>query len=265
VVEQGAQIGDGAAEDIQELAWLGDGCRRIGVVVPPSNPVVEPEIDALLGDDILVYSSRLPRYTGMTLAQRNRMYVQAYEDALDGLYGLGVVCALVAMTGPNYQLGLDGDRDLCAGLTERFGAPVSTASLAVHDALQALGIRRIHLMSPYPDWLTEETVAYWTGAGMNVVSVEHLLGAGQEFSAYETRTDEVVSHLRSVEPEPGSALLLTGTGLVSIASIYRVGGKLRVPILSSNLCGAWWILQQCDPGPGSALYQRIAAGHVPQR
>jgi len=237
--------------------------HRVGVVVPPSNPVVEPELDALVGNDVLIYGSRLPRFTGRTLEERNRLYVPAYADALDELFGLDPVCALVAMTGPNYQFGVEGDRDMCADLSARFGAPVYTASLAIHDTLTALGIDEIHLMSPYPDWLTDETVSYWSGAGMKVVAVEHLLNVGEGFRAYETGTDEVISRLRAIDPEPGTAILLTGTGLVSIASIYLVGHGCRVPILSSNLCGAWWILKQCPGCPGSELYQQIKQAHAP--
>ncbi|MCB1264253.1 MAG: hypothetical protein KDB56_06625 [Mycobacterium sp.] len=258
-----SETADTGLDDYPELAWLADHCLRVGVVVPPSNPVVEPEVDALVGDDILIHSSRLPRFTGLTLQQRNELYVPAYADALDGLYGLDLECALIAMTGPNYQLGLDGDRDLCADLSAQFGAPVCTASLAIHGALTAMGIDRIHLMSPYPDWLTEQTVQYWSGAGINVIAVEHLLGEGEQFRAYETRPDEVAAHLRALVPRPDSAVLLSGTGLVSIASIYRAGRLGGVPILSSNLCGVWWILRQCGNKPGSSLYRRVAPGNLP--
>jgi maleate isomerase len=246
-----------------ELAWLSDDCLRVGVVVPPSNPVVEPELDALLGDDIILYSARLPRFTGMTLEQRNRLYVPAYDEALDSLEGIAAVCAYVAMTGPTYQFGVEGDRELCMQLSEKFELPVRTASLAIHDALTSLGINRIHLVSPYPGWLTEQTAAYWSDAGINVVAVDHLLGRGEEFRAYEMDTDEVIEHLRAVDPEPDCALLLTGTGMVSIASIYQMGHRLRVPILSSNLCGAWWILKECGHRPGTGLYRRIAPAHLP--
>lgn len=248
--------------EFPELAWLDEDCKRVGVVVPPSNPVVEPELDALVGDDILIYSARLPRHTGLNLQQRNELYLPAYADALDSLEGIEAECAYIAMTGPTYHFGVEGDRQLCTELGERFELPVRTASLAIYDALTALGLNRIHLVSPYPGWLTEQTVAYWSGAGVNVVAVDHLLGQGEEFRAYEMNTDEVVGHLRDIDPEPGCALLLTGTGMVSIASIYEMGHGLRVPILSSNLCGAWWILNQCDR-PGSGLYQRIAPAHLP--
>lgn len=251
--------------DFPELAWLSPDCLRVGVVVPPSNPVVEPELDALVGDDILPYSARLPRFTGMTLQQRNERYVPAYADALDSLEGIEAACAFIAMTGPTYQFGVEGDRELCGELSERFGLPVRTASLAIYEALTAMGLNRIHLVSPYPDWLTEQTMNYWSGAGINVVAVDHLLAHGEQFRAYEMQTDEVVRHLRTVDPEPGCALLLSGTGMVSVASIYQMGHGGRVPILSSNLCGAWWILQQCGQRPGSGLYQRIAPAHVPVR
>lgn len=237
--------------------------HRVGVVVPPSNPVVEPELVALLGGDVLLYGSRLPRFTGLTLEERNQRYVPAYSEALDGLIGLDVTCALIAMTGPTYRFGVAGDRDLCADLSRDFGAPVLTVSLAIYDSLLSMGVSRLNLLSPYPDWLTEHTVDYWTAAGFNVVGVEHMLGEGEQFSAYETTTDEVVTHLRRIDPEPGSAVLLTGTGLVSVSSIYRVSYGCRVPILSSNLCGAWWILHQCGRGVGSDLYQEIAPGNMP--
>lgn len=249
--------------EFPELAWLADDCLRVGVVVPPSNPVIEPELEALLGDDIQTYIARLPRFQGLTLEQRNQRYIPAYAEALDSLEGIEAVCALIAMTGPTYQFGVDGDRQLCRELSDRFELPVRTSSLAIHDALISLGLNRIHLVSPYPDWLTEQTVDYWSGAGINVVAIDHLLGEGEEFRAYEMNTKEVISHLRDIDPDPDCAVLLTGTGMVSVASIYQMGHGCRVPILSSNLCGAWWLLKECGQRPGSALYRRVAPGHLP--
>lgn len=230
------------------------------MVVPPSNPVAEPELDALLGDEVRVYSDRLPVFSGMDLVERNRRYVPAYSNALDELAGLDLACALIAMTGPNYRLGVEGDSELCATLSERLGAPVRTTSLASYDALRALGIDRIHLVSPYPEWLTEDAVRYWEQAGIAVIEVESFLAEGEKFRAYETRTGEVVAHLEAVDREAGAAVMLTGTGLGSIAAIHRVGQSADVPILSSDLCGAWWILSQCGNLAGSELYRSLAAG-----
>jgi maleate isomerase len=236
---------------------------RVGVVVPPSNPVVEPELAALLGSSAILYGNRLPRFAEFDLLQRNRLYVRSYPETLDSLAGLDVACAWIAMTGPSYRFGTSGDREMCEDLASRFGAPVHTASMAIHDALVAGGSERIHLVSPYPAAITEEAVAYWRGAGFDVAAVTRMLPDGHAFNAYDTSTDVVTATLAALDPAPGAAVVITGTGLVSAASIYRTQNRFGCPVLSSNLCGAWWILRTAGATCGSVLYEAIAAGHMP--
>ncbi len=227
---------------------------RVAVVVPPSNPIVEPELAALLGADTALYGSRLPRYVDFNLRQRNQLYVRAYSAALDSLAGLNTHAALIAMTGPNYRYGLAGDMALAADLSRRFDAPVRTASLAIHDTLATMGERRIQLLSPYPDWLTADAVEYWSGAGYEIEAVHQYFTSGSDFRAYDTTSDEVAQALDSITSHV--PIVLTGTGLATLSALRSAAGDTL--LLSSNLCGAWWLVQQLGLS-GTALYHALVA------
>jgi maleate isomerase len=108
-------------------------------------------------------------------------------------------------------------------------------------------VRRLTVVSPYPDWLTAQSVAYWRSAGYDVTSVVPVVGDG---SIYDLRgqavagvVDEVLAGLADRDPS-SEAVLITGTGAPSLAALDAVA-EGPVPVVSSNLAGAWRLLEQC--------------------
>ncbi len=224
----------------------------LGLLVPPANPTVEPEMNRLIASGARLYATRLPVMPDTTLEQRNRAYIASYEPALKTFGSLKLDAATVALTGPSYRLGASEDDALAARLTAAAGCPVETASGAIRHALKAIGARRICLFSPYPAWLTEEAAGYWAGAGFTVAQI---IKVSETFRAYELTTEEVETALQQVETAGIDAIVMSGTGMITLPAMMARPERSAPPLLSSNLCCAWWMMKRAGVEPG-AIFTR---------
>jgi len=231
--------------------------KRVGVIMPPPNPTVEPEFQAALPAAIVMHASRFPVQQG-DLAQRNEGYRASYPECVLGYRPMRLDAILVSCTGASYLLGRTGDEALSAKLADITGVPTITSSCAIQIALEALNVGALTLISPYPFWLTQQAAQYWGGSGYRLDRVVQF-GEGDHNAAYELDDDYVAQQLETLpEPARDAAILMTGTGMPTIGAIARMRSRFRVPVLSSNLCGLWWLLRETGLRAGSDEFNEAA-------
>lgn len=235
--------------------WIVPPLRaRAGIVLPSANPTVEEEMRALLPPTVRLHVTRLPDLAG-DLQTRVDRYVDHYPDALRSFGDLALDTVLIGQTGASYRLRPDGDRALNQDLSALRGVPVETVSVSILEALTYLGCDSVYLLSPYPGWLTERSVGYWSAAGFRIAGVTQM---SDDFIAYTIGTPEVAAALRKLTVPRGVPVLMSGTGMTTLDAIRLALPDLGTPLLSSNLCGAWSVLRRLGVAPPPGTFDVIA-------
>ncbi|MFI7643575.1 hypothetical protein [Nonomuraea sp. NPDC049400] len=220
---------------------------RVGLIVPCANPSAEPETTDLLAGTCAVHTTRFPVLDGWPLADRLSAYTDLVPDMISTFGDLALDGLMVACSGSQYLLGPVRDEATCAEWSSTLGLAVSTATLATRHVLHQLGVDELVLLSPYEQWLTERARTYWRKAGIRRVRVVTIQTTDGTHDPYQVSTSDLLAQVERARLPDDAVLLCTGTGMATLRALPLLGAGNKRVLLSSNLCGAWWLARQTGP------------------
>ena len=235
------------------LGWR----ARIGVLVPPGNPTVEPELYRMAPSGVSVHFARLDSSSSASapgahggMEDRTQAYVDSLPAVAPVLGAVNPAIVALAFTAASYSNGFAREAALADRIASLTGSPALTAAQAILAALEHLGVKRLALGTPYPESISAMGRAYWEAAGLTVVGYARLIGVTNIYDESEERAYRLA---RQADVPDADAVLLSGTGLPTIGVLELLERDLGKPVVSSNQALLWRALRMAgvrEPVPG---------------
>jgi maleate isomerase len=233
---------------------------RLGFLIPPGNPTVEPELIAMTPPGVSVHFSRLvargPAGPHQGQEERNRSQIEHIDESATLLAMVKPNVMVLAHTATSYMLGRHAEAELLLRLQSKYGTLVATAFGSVAAGLQELGVKRVALGTPYSEALTIQGKAHLEEHGFEVVSYGRL---DNVTDIYKETAERAYQLGRKVNSPKAQAVFLSGTGMPTIKILEALEQDLGKPAISANSVMMWHALRLAGvrhPIPG---YGRLLA------
>lgn len=214
---------------------------RLGLIIPSSNRLTEPQFHRYSPPELAVHVMRL-RLTGPWQRPLPELH-EAIGQAAAVLSDVKPDLIVFHCTASSMEGGADGEHSVVAAIHKATSRPAITTGQAITEALRHLRIKKLVLISPYPAHTHGHEIRYLTEAGFQVVHDFCLgLSGGEAYpqvSAKEWR-EIVLRHTRA----EADGYLLSCTNTTMIESIEDCERHLNCPVVSSNQAVLWASLRK---------------------
>lgn len=216
---------------------------RIGTIVPVSNTTNEVEFNQMKPDGVSVHFTRVPLESNPAEDDFKSM-LDAASRASSDLAATGA--DIIAYGCTSGSMACPSDR-LLGAMETASGKTALTTAGAILDALNALGVKRLSMATPYTDATNEKEKAFIERHGFEVADIKGLgLGGSLEKIQKISRipSSDIYDHAKSVDQPDTDALLICCTDFGSAEVVQSLEDELGKPVLTSNTATLWAALRQ---------------------
>jgi maleate isomerase len=218
---------------------------RIGLIIPSSNRLTEPQFHRFAPPGVGIHATRL-RMTGKWHRPLKNLK-EAIAEAAAALSDVRPDIIVFHCTASSMEDGLAGDAAVAEWIEKAGGCASMTTGQAITQALKFLGVKKLVLITPYVKKTNEHEISYLSEAGFEVVHAFGLgLSGGDEYiTVTPERWIEIVSE--NVRPE-AEGYLLSCTNTTMIEAIEELERLFKKPVVASNQAVLWSCLRKLDVG-----------------
>jgi maleate cis-trans isomerase len=222
---------------------------RIGLIIPSSNRLTEPQLRHFAPRELGIHVTRL-QMTG----KWNRPLSALGDDIQRAAGALAdAKCDIVVFhcTGHAMEEGPDGDARTRALINAATGTEAISTASAIQEALDALQLKRLILLTPYDQDTNDHEIDYIRQIGLTVVhDVALALPGSDQYLAQppERWVELAIENAR----DDADGYFLSCTNTTQIEAIAPIERKLGKPVVNSNQAVLWACMKRLRPKLGRA-------------
>lgn len=225
------------------LGWR----RKLAVLVPSTNTVVQPEFDGMRPEGVTNHVSRI-RIPNMPLASDAdfRLLVEriaaAQLEAVDSAMSCEPDHVVLGISVETFWGGLAASRKLTAELEAHTGLGVTGGAGACAAAFAALGVQRIAVLTPYFPVGDANVRRFFEESGYAVARVKGLQCASPVQIA-QVPPETLRAAAEKLDGDDVDAVIQVGTNLAMAKLAARMEAERAKPVLAINACIYWHALR----------------------
>jgi maleate cis-trans isomerase len=212
---------------------------RIGLIIPSVNRMTEPQFNhyAPEGLGIHVARGRVAGQPGKTVAELTDEIAQAAGTLADA----GPDLIVFHCTHTSMKEGADGEARIIDLIRKTTGIEALSTSSLVKDALRALGITKLVVLSPYQS--NANIISYLSAAGFTVVQdVALKCSSAADFEAVTPQ--RWLELARENDTAAADGIFLSCTNTTQIEAVAAIEQALGKPVVNSNQAVLWGCLKR---------------------
>ncbi len=241
---------------------------RIGQIVPSSNVTMETEVPKILLDRQSIYPEqftfhsarmRMKKVTKEELQAMDRQSVECAHSLADARVDVISYACLVAIMSAGNGYHRESEQKLTKEIAAQgHECPVVTSAGALIEVLQEMNCRRVSMITPYMQPLTNLVSSYVESEG---IEVGHAIALQIEDNLVVGARDPMalLDDIERLDVEGSDAVVLSAcVQMPSLAAVERAQDRLGLPVVTAATCTARVLLERLglDPvsiGAGFAL------------
>lgn len=221
---------------------------RLGIMIPSSNVTMEQELYRMAPDGVSVHTGRMVSI-GCNAGDLRKMD-EALEPCAELVGHAEPDVLLFGCTSGSFLGGVGWEEKI----RQRINAVVPdtiacTTTDAILDALSVYRPKKITIVNPYVDEVSQMETNYFRSAGYDVVR-EHNMGFRLGHDIFSTSPRDTYRVCRKTVSEDTELLFISCTNLRTLEIIEPLEQDLGIPVITSNQASMWGMLRLAGVNTG---------------